>query len=82
MTQSKNTSITLAEPLNAFIAAQVESGRYGNASEVVRTALRLLEERENKLAVLRAVLDEGRRSPIAHGFSLSRVLARIDNTPK
>lgn len=79
---NKNTSITLGEPLSAFIAQQIASGRYGNASEVVRAALRLLEERENKLELLRAALEEGRRSPLASSFSLSDLLERIDSAPR
>jgi antitoxin ParD1/3/4 len=80
--QSKNTSIALGEPLNAFISQQVGSGRYGSASEVIRAALRLLEAQEQKLAALRAALDEGEHSPVAKGYSLKRVLARIDRSPK
>lgn len=79
---NKNTSITLGEPLSAFIAQQIASGRYGNASEVVRAGLRLLEERENKLELLRAALEEGRRSPLASSFSLSDLLERIDSAPR
>ncbi len=75
---SKTTSFALGEPLNAFISQQVASGRYGSASEVVRAALRLLEARENKLAALRAALDEGDRSPVAEGYSLQRVLEKVD----
>lgn len=40
--QSMNVSIT--PELAAFVATQLASGRYKNASEVVRAALRLLEE--------------------------------------
>lgn len=43
--QTRNVSLT-AE-LNAFIRAQVASGHYQNASEVVRAALRLLLQQSN-----------------------------------
>jgi antitoxin ParD1/3/4 len=41
-----------------FVARQVECGRFDNASEVVRAGLRLLEDYENKMAELRAMIDE------------------------
>ncbi len=53
------TSLSLGEHWEAFIKNEVASGRYGSASEVVRDALRTLEERKTKLDVLRAHLDEG-----------------------
>lgn len=56
---------------------KVESGRYENASEVVRAALRTLEreeqEYEAKLAGLRAAIDEGDASGIAEGDVFARV---------
>nr|WP_315981054.1 type II toxin-antitoxin system ParD family antitoxin [Aliamphritea spongicola] len=45
---TKNTSITLGEHFDSFIAHQIENGRYNSASEVVRAGLRILEEREQK----------------------------------
>ena len=42
-----------------FIKNEIASGRYGSASEVVRDALRTLEERKSKLAALRSHLAEG-----------------------
>ncbi len=42
-----------------FISSQIESGRYNNASEVVRAGLRLLEDYETRVANLRVLIDEG-----------------------
>lgn len=56
-----NTSLTLGERWEMFIKNEVASGRYSSASEVVRDALRNLEERKNKLDILRAHLYEGAR---------------------
>ena len=39
-------SVSLTPELAAFVTGKVDSGRYGSASEVVRTSLRLLEEKE------------------------------------
>ena len=54
-----NTSLTLGEHWEVFIKNEIASGRYGSASEVVRDALRTLEERKTKLDALRRHLDEG-----------------------
>ena len=53
------TSLSLGEHWEAFIKNEIASGRYGSASEVVRDALRTLEERKSKLAALRSHLAEG-----------------------
>ncbi len=52
------TSMSLGEHWQEFIRAQVESGRYGSATEVVRDSLRLLEEREQRLAALKEMVAE------------------------
>lgn len=58
----KNTSITLGEHFDSFIAQQIADGRYASTSEVVRAALRLLEDNEQKIATLRRLLEEGEDS--------------------
>ena len=53
------TSLSLGGHWEAFIRQEIESGRYATASEVVRDALRELEDRGKRLEVLRAHLAEG-----------------------
>ncbi len=75
-------NVNLTKELDRFVLTKVESGRYENASEVVRAALRILEREEQqyeaKLAALRAAIDEGDASGIAKG----NVFARIRKTLK
>ncbi len=54
-----NTSLSLGEDWKTFIKNEIASGRYGSASEVVREALRNLEERKTKLEALQSHLTEG-----------------------
>ncbi|WP_252180993.1 type II toxin-antitoxin system ParD family antitoxin [Azospirillum sp. B4] len=53
------SSYTLGRHFEEFIQSQLHSGRYNNASEVVRDGLRLLEARERRLTALDAALAEG-----------------------
>ena len=53
------TSLSLGEHWEAFIKEEIKSGRYSTASEVVRDALRELEDRGKRLEALRAHLAEG-----------------------
>ena len=64
----KNTSISLGDHFERFIQKEISTGRYSSASEVVRTALRLLETEENKIKALRAAIEEGERSGLVEDF--------------
>ena len=70
-------NVNLTDELDRFVLAKVESGRYENASEVVRAALRTLEREEQryevKLAALRAAIDQGDASGVAEGNPFARV---------
>lgn len=74
----KNTSITLGQHFEAFIAEQLKSGRYSSTSEVVRAGLRLLEESENRLTTLRKMLKEGEDSGFAD-YSYDSFIDELDN---
>jgi len=54
-----NTSLTLGPHWEKFVKRQIASGRYASASEVVRAALRELEDRGNRLKALQGHLAEG-----------------------
>ncbi len=64
----KTTTVALGSHFEDFIQASILSGRYNNASEVVRSGLRLLEAEEQKIAALRAAIDEGLNSGIVEDF--------------
>ena len=53
------TSYTLGRHFESFVQAQLASGRYNNASEVLRDALRLMEARERRLSALDTVIERG-----------------------
>jgi antitoxin ParD1/3/4 len=73
----KNTSVTLGEHFETFIANQIDCGRFSSASEAIRAGLRLLEEHEVKLAALRQALRDGENSGLAE-YSLSGLLEELD----
>ena len=69
-------NVNLTDELDRFVLTRVESGRYENASEVVRAALRTLEREEQqyeaKLAALKTAIDAGDSSGVAEGNSFAR----------
>lgn len=74
---AKNTSVTLGDHFDVFISSQIESGRFGSASEVIRAGLRLLENTETRLQTLRKALEEGEESGIAD-YNYDDFMAELD----
>lgn len=58
----RTTSITIGDPLDSFIDRMLKSGRYGSTSEIIRSAIRLLEQQETQQELLRKALVEGEAS--------------------
>ena len=73
----RNTSISLGDHFEDFVDKRVSDGRFKNASEVIRAGLRLLEEEENRIVVLRKAIDEGIKSGIAKDFDPKKHLVRL-----
>jgi antitoxin ParD1/3/4 len=73
----KNTSISLGAYFEEFINSKVASGKYNSASEVVRSALRLLESEEKKISELRNALIEGENSSMIENYDTQKHLADL-----
>ena len=71
----RNTSISLGDHFVGFIDTQVETGRYGSASDVVRAGLRLLEEHEARVQAIHTALVVGEKSGPSEAFDVEAFLA-------
>ena len=74
----KNTSVSLGEHFDSFIANQIENGRYGSASEVIRAGLRILEDEERKLETLRHLIMEGKMSGVVD-YNFESIMQELDD---
>ena len=72
----RNTSVSLGQHFTSFIDAQVQSGRYGSASDVIRAGLRLLEEHESRVKALQDALLAGLHSGEPRPFDFEAFKAR------
>ncbi|MEY0231733.1 type II toxin-antitoxin system ParD family antitoxin [Providencia manganoxydans] len=71
------TSVTLGEHFNGFIGEMIESGRYGNTSEVIRDALRMMESREQRIQHVRNMVMDGLESPVSNN-NMDDIFARAE----
>lgn len=78
----RNTSISLGNHFESFIESTVSRGRFGNASEIVRAGLRLLEEEENRIIVLRNAIREGIESGRAVDYDPQKHLETLISKKK
>lgn len=74
---ARTVTVALGPHYEAFIQANIAGGRYNNASEVIRAALRKLEEDEARLAALRSAIDEGDASPDVVEFDRDAFLEEL-----
>ncbi|MGN7866108.1 MULTISPECIES: type II toxin-antitoxin system ParD family antitoxin [Chryseobacterium] len=78
----RNTSVSLGDYFEDFVDHKISEGRYKNASEVIRAGLRLLEEEENKIQLLKNALKEGIESGIAADFDPEKHLTLLKSKMK
>jgi antitoxin ParD1/3/4 len=72
----RTTSVTIGPQLDDFVGKLLATGRYGSTSEVVRSALRLLELQEHHLAALKSAITAGEQSGESE-LSLHDIATRI-----
>jgi len=65
----RNTSVSLGHYFEGFVENNISEGRYKNVSEIIRAGLRLLEEEENRISILKKLIREGVDSGIANNFN-------------
>ena len=73
----RNTSISLGNHFEDFVDDKVSTGRFTNASEVIRAGLRLLEEEESKIVALKKAIEEGFESGLAKSFNAKKHLEKL-----
>ena len=74
---SKNTSVTLGDYFEKIIRDSIESGRYSSASEVIREGLRLVDEQERKIQLLKDAIEAGEKSGYVKDFDAESFLAEL-----
>ena len=73
----KNTSILLGDYFENYVNEKVRTGKYASVSEIVRTALRLLEAEEQKAKTLINELEVGEKSGMVKDFDRNDNLRKL-----
>ncbi len=73
----KNTSILLGDYFESYVNKKISTGKYSSVSEVIRTALRLLETEENKTKTLINELKIGEKSGMVKNFDRTENLKKL-----
>lgn len=76
-TMGRNTSVSLGNHFEHFVDDKVSTGRYKNASEVIRAGLRLLEQEEERILILKKAITEGIESGAAKNFDPKKHLEKL-----
>jgi antitoxin ParD1/3/4 len=74
---AQNISILLGKHFEEFIYKKVSSGKYNSASEVIKTALRLLEAEELKKKYLSKALSQGEKNGMEKNFDPKANLKKL-----
>ena len=74
---AKNTSVTLGDHFEQIIAKSIESGRFSSASEVIRAGLRMVDEKEQKIRLLREAIEAGENSGYVENFDPVKHLEKL-----
>ena len=73
----RNISVSLGDYFENFVDNKISSGRYKNASEVIHAGLRLLEEDENRIQILKSAIKDGLDSGISKDFNAIENLKKL-----
>jgi len=74
---SRNTSVTLGDHFDQFVAEILQQGRFQSVSEIIRAGLRKLEADEAKLLALRSRLQAGEDSSVVEDFDGEQFIASM-----
>lgn len=69
-------NISLPDQMKAFAEAQARDGRFGNVSDYVRDLIRRDQARQQAMAEVQALIDEGRASGPARPFDMGTFIAQ------
>ena len=78
----RNTSVALGDYFENFVDDKVSTGRFKNASEVIRAGLRLLEEEEGKVIALKNAIVSGIDSGLAKNFDAKKHLEKLKSAKR